>query len=74
MMTIAKARTALNTERCPATNRAILSTLYPLGVNCQLLIWSVLNNRFDVLVAPALTLFKVALHRLTEKTRRNKRC
>jgi len=74
MITIAKARTALNTERYPATIRAILSTLYSLGVNCQLLIWSVLNNRLDALVGPALVLFKFVLQRRTRKINGDEKC
>ena len=74
MTTTAKVPTTPGIDQCPATNLSISSELYLLGVKFQLVIWSVLNNRFDELIGPALELFKVVLQRRTEKTRRNQRC
>ena len=53
---------------------AISSALYLLTVKFQLVIWSLLNNRFDALIGPALALFKFVLERRTRKINGDERC
>ena len=53
---------------------AISSALYLLIVKFQLVIWSLLNNRFDALIGSALALFKFVLERRTRKTNGDERC
>ncbi len=52
----------------------ISSALYLLGVKFQMVIWSVLNNRFDALVGPALALFNCVLQRRTQNINRDEKC
>jgi len=72
MTTTAKATTALAVPSDSPITRmnlfrsAISSALCVLSAKLQPVIWSVLNNRFDELIGPALALLKIAAERGTE--------
>ena len=53
---------------------AISSALYLLSMKFQLVIWSLLNNRFDALIGPALALIKFVLKQRTRKINGDERC